>query len=156
MDVSKIVCSILSSQFLTSMSCNVDHIMHNVDHIHCHWIICISCLIDYVSTLVESTAKPPGHEGGRFGFSLPISLHNHCEASHLSSAAVAEGMPFMSLKQWTECRITIVHQTSHPEWDTQVSSLFCEGREAEDGSSTVQPRFLFWRGFWKGGTPILR
>ncbi len=89
------------------------------------------------------TANPHGH--GQF----PVHLHNHCEASQLSPAAVAEALPFRNLKQWTECRITIVHQTSHREWETQMNSLFCEGREAEGGSSTVQPRFLFWREFWK-------
>lgn len=151
-DVSQIVCSILSSQFLTSMSCNVEHIYakdYNQTNIlrlwaqHRHWIICISYLIDYVSTLLDPTADPHGH--GQF----PVHLHNHCEASQLSPAAVAEALPFRNLKQWTECRITIVHQTSHREWEKQMSSLFCEEREAEGGSSTVQPRFLFWREFWK-------
>lgn len=93
------------------------------------------------------TANPHGH--GQF----PVHLHNHCEASQLSPAAVAEALPFRNLKQWTECRITIVHQTSHREWETQINSLFCEGREAEGGPSNSSAEVSFLKRILKGGTP---
>lgn len=65
------------------------------------------------------------------------NLYNHREASHLSPAAMSETLPIRDLKQ--------VHQTSHPEYKSQMSSVVFKIKWGWLFVK-VQARFRLWRG----------